>query len=69
MIALIVQTAAMLANTPARPSENRSRGSPPPLHLCHKVQEMVITYKQANETETRDLMALKQTAEPELMHG
>ena len=68
MIGLMVQSAAMLTNAPARPSEKRSRGSPMPLHLCHRTQEIVITYEQVKETETRDMIALKPTAEPKLMH-
>ena len=67
MIGLIVHSAAMLTNTPHRPSEKRSFGSPPPFHLCQMTQEMVITYEHVSETETREMMALKPTLEPKLM--
>ena len=67
MIGLIVQSAAILTNPPARPREKRSRGKPPPLHLCHSTHAMVMTYEQVSETETRDMMALKPTADPKLM--
>ena len=67
MIGLIVHRAAMLTKTPARPNEKRSRGSPPPLHLCHRTQEIVMTYEQVSETETRLMMALNPTAVPKLM--
>lgn len=68
MMGLMVQSAAMLMNTPARPSEKRSRGSPPPLNRCHSVQEIVTTYEQVKDTETREMIALKPTGEPKLTH-
>lgn len=42
-IGLIVHRAVMLTNHPHRPREKRSRGSPPPFHLCQTQQEMVMT--------------------------
>ena len=58
----------MLMNAPARPTEKRCRGSPPPLNLCHRTHEIVMTYEQVSETETSDMIALKPTAEPKLTH-
>lgn len=63
----IMQRAATLTNTPARPREKRSLASPSPFQRCQITQEMVITYEHVRETETREMMPLKPMALPKLM--
>lgn len=68
MIGVMVPRAPILSRTPNRPSEKRSLGRPPPFHLFHSTQEIVMTYEQVNETDTSDIIALKPTAVPKFTH-